>query len=45
MVKKNRVEVYVKDKARFEAALREGDARLPEHVAVLESGLCCLRPE
>ena len=43
-IQKNRVEVYVKDKARFEAALRESGARLPEHVAVVESGWCCLRP-
>ena len=43
-VKKNRVEIYVKDRARFEAALREGGARLSEHVVVVESGLCCLRP-
>ena len=44
-LKKNRVEIYVKDRAQFEAALREGGARLPEHVAVVESGLCCLRPD
>lgn len=43
-VKKNRVEIYVKDKARFEAALQEEGARLPEHVVVVESGLCCVRP-
>lgn len=44
-VKRNRVEVYVKDEARFEAALREEGVRLPEHVVVLESGHCCARPE
>ena len=43
-VKKNRVEVYVKDKERFEARLREEGVVLPEHVVVVESGLCCLRP-
>ena len=43
-IKKNRVEVYVKDKAHFEAALREGGVRLPQHVVVVESELCCLRP-
>ena len=43
-VKRNRVEIYVKDKARFEAALPEGGARLPEHVTVVQSGLCCARP-
>lgn len=42
-VKKNRVEIYVKDKARFEAAMREADIRLPDHVAVIESGACCVR--
>lgn len=44
-LKKNRVEIYVEDKERFEAALWEEGARLPEHVVVVESGLCCLRPE
>lgn len=44
-VKRNRVEVYVKDKARFEAALRQEGVHLPEHVVVLESGLCCVRLE
>ena len=44
-IQKNRVEVYVKDKERFEAALRESGARLPEHVVVVESGLCCPKLE
>jgi hypothetical protein len=35
-IQKNRAEIYVTNKARFEAALREAGARLPEHVAVVE---------
>lgn len=43
-IKKNRVEFYVEDKARFEATLSEAGVRLPEHVNVVESELCCLKP-
>lgn len=35
-VYKNRAELYITDRARFEAALREADAQLPNHVAVIE---------
>ena len=35
-VKKNRVEIFATDKTRFRAALRKKDARLPEHVVVVE---------
>ncbi len=43
-VKKNRAEIYVKDKARVEATLRREGVRLPEHVIIVE-GLCCPRLE
>lgn len=35
-VQENQVELYVTDKARLDAALREADLRLPDHVAVIE---------
>ena len=35
-VQENRVELYVTDRARFDAALREAGLRLPDHVAVIE---------
>jgi hypothetical protein len=39
-ITKNRAEIYVTDKERLEAALRESGQELPEHVAVVEvSGL------
>ncbi|CAN5555434.1 hypothetical protein BH24ACT21_BH24ACT21_02600 [soil metagenome] len=33
---KNRAEVYVTDREKFEAELREAGLRLPEHVALIE---------
>jgi hypothetical protein len=35
-ITKNRVEIYVTDRARLEVALRESGQELPEHVAVVE---------
>ena len=37
-VKENRAEVWVDDRAVFEAALQEAGLQLPEHVVVLELG-------
>jgi hypothetical protein len=37
-ITKNRAEIYVTDKERLEAALRESGQELPEHVAVVEVG-------
>jgi hypothetical protein len=35
-ITKNRVEVFVKDRERFEAKLHKAGMELPEHVAVVE---------
>ena len=37
-ITKNRVEIYVTDRGRLEAALRKSDQVLPEHVAIVEVG-------
>lgn len=36
LIQENRVEVYVTDRARLDAALTEAGSRLPNHVAVIE---------
>lgn len=38
-IRKNRAEIIVPNEVRYEAALREADAELPEHVVVVEGGL------
>ena len=44
-VEKNRAELYVEDREHFEAALREADERLPNHIVVVEDkGLANPRP-
>ncbi len=35
-ITKNRVEIYVTDRGRLEAALRESGQEMPEHVAIVE---------